>query len=144
MLELLLDLLLLRLFEHDVAHLFLLDDFLLKLGLLYSLYLEFLLGLVDHLPIILSLFNQILLADFVPELDLLVEDVAHLLHSCLLFLLLLLDLLLVEALAEALDLAPLVLADVGGHVFDLDDLRLPRDPSQLLRGEVRVSGRSER
>ena len=135
-LELLINLLLFRFFEHDVAHLFLLDDFLLKLGLLYSLHLELLLGLVDHLPIILGLFNQSLLADFVPELDLLVEYVTHLLHSCLLLLLLLLDLLLVEALTEPLDLAPFVLADIGGHVFDLDGLCLPRDPPQLLRGEV--------
>ena len=72
MFELFINLFLLRFFEHDVTHLFLLNYFLLDLSLLYTFNFELLLGLVDHLPIILSFFDQSLLADFVPELYLLV------------------------------------------------------------------------
>ena len=111
-------LLLFDLLEHGIAlglgleHLLLCDYFLL------SLNFELFLGLVeDALVEVLTLF-RCLVAKFLPEFDLLVKHFFDLLNAILLLLFLLAHLLLVQLLAELLDLAPLVLADVARQVLD--------------------------
>ena len=138
------NLLLLWFFEHDVAHLLLLNYFLLELCLLFAFNFKLFLGLVDHLPIILLFFNQSLLADFVPELHLLVENFTHLFDSSFICHLLFLHLLLVESLSEPLNLTPFVFADIRWHVFYLNYFCFTWDPPQFLRGKTRISCSSER
>ena len=141
---LIINLLLLRFFKHDVAHLLLLNYFLLELGLLFAFNFELFLGLVDHLLIILLFFNQSLLADFVPELHLLVENFTHLFNSSFVCHLLLLHLLLMESLSEPLNLTPFVFADIRWHVFYLNCFCFAWDPPQFLRGKARITSGTER
>ena len=118
--ELILHLLVLGLLEHHVAHLLLLNHFQLQVGLLLALNLEFLLSGVQELAIEVFLFLDVFGAELLTKAHLLVKHVLDLPTFLLHQLLLLLELLFVEALAELLDFAPLVVADVRGHVLYLD------------------------
>ena len=144
MFELIVNLLLFWFFKHNVTHLFLLYYFLLKFSLLFAFNFKLFLGLVDHLPIILLFFNQSLLADFVPELHLLVENFTHLFDSSFICHLLFLHLFLMESLSEPLNLTPFVFADIRWHVFYLNYFCFTWDPPQFLRGKTRISCSSER
>ena len=112
-------LLLLDLFEHLVSLHLGLDNLLLLLDLLLPFDLQLLPRLVEDalveiLFLLICFFTQLL-----PEFDLLVQNLFDLLDAILLLLFGLAQLLFVELLAELLDLAPLVFADVRGQVFHI-------------------------
>ena len=126
---LIINLLLLRLLEHDVTHAFLFNDLGLKVVLLlaFSIHLTlrlFKYSLVKVLSFVFSLFTKL-----GPKLNLLIKHVTNLLHTVDMICLLLSDLLLVEFLAELLDLTPLVIADIGRQVLNLDNLVSTWDPA---------------
>ena len=144
MFKLIINLLLLRFFEHDVTHLLLLNYFLLKHFLLFTFNFKLFLSLVDHLFIILLFFNQSLLADFIPELHLLVEHFAHLFNSRFMCHLLLPHLLLMKALSKPLNLTPFVFANVRWHIFYLDCFCFSWNTPQFLRSQARITCRPHR
>ena len=106
------DLLLLRLLHHLVTHLLLLGRLDQLLSFLLALNLQVFLGLLHHFHLKFLSFLQVFRSELLPQLDLIVEHRSHLLNLLHLNLLLLLELLLVQPLAELLDLAPLVVANV--------------------------------
>ena len=112
-----LNLLGLRLLEHDVPHPLLLNHLLVKFLLLLVLNFKLFLGLVKDLAVEVLLFLNGLVSEFGSHFDLLVEDVAHLPHFATVVGFLLALLFLVELLPKLLDLAPLVVADVRRHVL---------------------------
>ena len=126
------DLLLLRLLHHLVTHLLLLGRLDQLLSLLLALNLQVFLGLLHHFLLKILPFLEIFRSELLPQLDLIVEHRSYLLHLLHLNLLLLLELLLVQLLAELLDLAPLVVANVRRHVLDLHLLAV------LLLADLRV------
>ena len=126
------DLLLLRLLHHLVTHLLLLGRLDQLLSLLLALNLQVFLGLLHHFLLKFLPFLEIFCPELLPQLDLIVEHRSYLLHLLHLNLLLLLELLLVQLLAELLDLAPLVVANVRRHVLDLHLLAV------LLLADLRV------
>ena len=69
-------------------------------------------------------FLQVFRSELLPQLDLIIEHRSYLLHLLHLDLLLLLELLFVQLLAELLDLAPLIVANVRRHVLDLQLLAI--------------------
>ena len=109
----------LHFFEHQVTLLFLIQHFLLLLFLLFAFDIELLTGLIqDFLIKILALFS-LLLTQFLPQFDLLFEYLSDFLDLVLSFLFLFSHLFLMKALAELLNLAPLVFTYVRGQVINL-------------------------
>lgn len=140
-LQLFFDLLLFRLLKHEVAHLLLLDDFRLNLRLLFALLVHFLLSLIEDATIKVLLFLLSFFPKLRSQLNLLVQHFSHLLNSIFVLNLLPSLLFLMELLTEFLDLAPLVVADVRRHVFDLNNSVVARDPS-LLGDSAHLGGAS--
>ena len=97
-----------------------------------ALNLQVFLGLLHHFLLKFLPFLEIFCPELLPQLDLIVEHRSHLLNLLHLNLLLLLELLLVQPLAELLDLAPLIVANVRRHVLDLHLLAV------LLLADLRV------
>lgn len=97
----------------------LLHDFKLKVGLLLTFFVKFLSGFIKQSFVeILTLF-LILFTKLSPQFNLLVKHIFDLLTLDLGSDLLLLLLFFIESLAEFLDLAPLVVADIAWQVFNL-------------------------
>ena len=84
-----------------------------------ALDLELFPGLVENALIKVFTLLRCLIAKLLPEFDLLVQHVFDLLDTILLLLFLLADLLLVQLLAELLNFAPLVLANIRRQVVYL-------------------------
>ena len=102
--------------------------------LLLAFDLQFFLGLIQDLTVEVLLLLDGLFAKLGSQFDLLVEHVTHLPNSIVVIGFLLPLLFLVEFLAELLDLAPLVVADIGGHVLNLDRLDTTGKLAELLTG----------
>ena len=104
--------------HHLVSHPLLLVHFHLQGGLLFALNFDAFLGLFENLFIEVFPLLQRLLSELSAQFDLLIENLSHLLHFVHLHLLLLLNLLFMQSLAELLNLSPLVFANVRRHVLD--------------------------
>ena len=100
--------------QHLITLQFCLRCFLLLGKLLLAFYLKLFLCVLKNATVKLVPFLDLLFAKLLPQFDLLLQHVSHLLDLLLRSLLLPLHLLLMKALAELLDLAPLVIANVGG------------------------------
>ena len=109
----------LHFFEHQVTLLFLLQHLLLLLFLLFALDVELLAGLLQDFLIKILAFFSLLLTQFLPQFDLLFEYLSDFLDLVLCFFFLFSQLFLMKALAELLNLAPLVFTYVRGQVINL-------------------------
>ena len=112
--QLIVNLLLLRLFKHYITHAFLLDDLSLQLHLLLAFDLHFLTGLTQNLLVEVLPFLKVLLAELSSQFDLLVKNFTDVLLALVVFFLDATLLFLVKTLAKLLNLTPLVVRDIRG------------------------------
>ena len=87
---------------------------------MFVLFLKLFLGILNKLPFKIIILLLSFIAQLDSKLNLLIENLLHLLSLVLVLLLLLSLLLFVELLTKLLDLAPLVFTNIRRQVFDFD------------------------